>query len=208
MERAKGRDGAINVLHDSLWQAVTDKDIDLVRKLLSKPGGMNVDFTAPDGWVRDAGSGGKSLLHQAAWVGDLSIFALLVEHGADPTKPRARNWPRAKGFTPYHHACFYNRQLIVEYCLDVLGVDVNSIGEDGFTGLHLAAKFGYCSLCIALLGRGARSDIPNRQGKTAREVATSDDCRELLEKVRRGQYQPKCLPAAGKPTVCLIQSAS
>jgi ankyrin repeat protein len=195
--------GNYNRLQDSLWQAVTDRDIDSVRKLVEKDE-VDVDFIAPDGWVRESGHGGKSLLHHAAWIGDLTIFKLLVEHGADPHLPRSRNWARAKGFTPFHHACFYNRMGIVAYCLDHLDADVNAIGEDGFTPLHLAVKFGYVPLCRYLLDRGARFDIRNRQDKTAADITTNEDIKELFTQYRRGILKPSVAPSSSKPTVCLM----
>eukprot|EP00759_Apiculatamorpha_spiralis_P020610 PhF_6_TR25873/c0_g1_i2/m.36577 len=228
------RAGGINHRQDSLWDAVTQKDMTTVKSLVTKQN-VDVNFIAPDGWVREAGGGGRTLLHHAAWVGDLDIFVFLVEHGASMTQPRQRNWARAKGFTPFHHACFYNRAQIVKYCLETGNVDVNMIGEDGFTPLHLAAKFGYVELCKILLEFGARVDIPNKQQKCAGELATKDEVIELFKPMglvqRKGsdggvmmlgrrdstlsgkQQQGISLPDIGngavsqppkKPTVCLI----
>ena len=200
------RPDAFNRQQDFLWAAVTERDLDLVRKLVQQQC-VDVNFIAPDGWVKVAGSGGKSLLHQAAWMGDLDIFKVLVEAGADVCEPRRRNWARAKGFTAFHHACFYNRVPIAEYCL-AQGADPNIVGEDGFTPLHLAAKFGYDELAALLLLRGARGDIVNRNGKVPWEIAKTEELRHQLRQatiaqaaaVSDGTMETK------KPTVALNRS--
>ena len=129
------------------------------------------------GWVREEcapkdGGVGRSLLHHAAWVGDLSIFKKLVEAGADVTRQRNTAWRpnggvRGRGATPLHHAVMYNRKEIVDYILNTLGVPVDLPGEQGYTPLHLAAKFNYPELVEFLLEHGARTDMLTRDEKTA-----------------------------------------
>lgn len=189
---SKPRD-SINRKQDALWEAVTARDAEEVGRLCDAEG-VDVNFIAPDGWVRESGTGGRSLLHHAAWIGDLRIFKILVEHGADLCEPRQRNWARAKGFTPFHHACFYNRLPIVEYCLDQ-GADPNLIGEDGFTPLHLAAKFSYGQLAELLLARGGRTDIATRAGKTCWELAADESLRKMLRSATHNNIgAPLALP--------------
>jgi len=198
------RSDTFNPRQDSLWQAVTDKDLPTIQHIVETHN-IDVNFKAPDGWVNAPGGGGKTLLHHAAWVGDLAVFRYLVEKGADYCQPRQRNWARAKGFTPFHHACFYNRLPIVQFCIDK-GVDVNSIGEDGFTPLHLCAKFNYAELAKCLLAAGARTDVPNKQRKTALQIASSDDVAEVLRRAETEQRQSNAHGSeTAKPTVCLIQ---
>ena len=194
---------SFNRKQDALWQAVTAKDLPEVCRLVERDG-VDVNFVAPDGWVREAGPGGKSLLHQAAWVGDLEVFKYLVEHGADFCEPRRRNWARAKGFTPFHHACFYNRTKIAAYCIEK-GADPNIIGEDGFTPLHLAAKFGYVELARLLIRSGARGNIPNKADKCAWQLANDEDLKLELRKHSTGATAPSAAAATvpAKPTVAL-----
>ena len=97
------------------------------------------------GWVRAEcapkdGGVGRSVLHHAAWAGDLSIFQSLVEAGADVSRQRNTAWRpnggvRGRGATPLHHAVMYNRRQIVDYMLNTLGVPVDLPGEQGCTGL-------------------------------------------------------------------------
>jgi hypothetical protein len=63
---------------DELWEAVSNRDVNAVRNLLAK--GANACIIAPDGWVRDeaSGKGGKSILHHAAYIGDLGMSYPLI----------------------------------------------------------------------------------------------------------------------------------
>ena len=80
-------------------QGARDRD-EVVRCLRD---GGDPNMICPDGWVKDEcrpkdGDVGRSLLHHAAWAGDVGIFKLLVESGADVERKRnaepARKRPR------------------------------------------------------------------------------------------------------------------
>jgi ankyrin repeat protein len=75
----------LNWKDDELWAAVGRKDVDQTRKLLQQ--GADVNMIGADHLVRAGNAGGqetgRSLLHHAAWAGDLDVFKLLVAHGAD-----------------------------------------------------------------------------------------------------------------------------
>jgi hypothetical protein len=173
--------GVISRSQDALWVAVGDRDVQEVARLLSQ--GVDPNMVCPDQWVRPEhaprdGSTGRSLLHHAAWAGCLDVFRLIVQHGGDVHKRRDTAWRpngcvHGRGSTPFHHACMYNRVEIVRYLLDELKVDVNQPGEQGFTPLHIATKFGYPRLAEELLARGARVDLLTREEKTARDLTTA-----------------------------------
>lgn len=191
----------INPRQDALWAAVSERNFAAVLKILGpssivsnipNPEGSggcepanppkydDVNFIAPDGWAGVPGKGGRSLMHHAAWIGDADIFALLLSHGGEVGEPRKPNWARGKGFTAFHHACFYNRPVIAEMCLVNAKADVNAIGEDGFTPLHLAAKFGYLPLTELLLRHGACLTSLNKGGKRPVDLASKDEIKEVL----------------------------
>ena len=69
-----GRRAGIDHKADALWAAVGARDQAEVEQLLRQ--GADPCMVCPDGWVRDEcrpkdGSVGRSLLHHAAWAGDL-----------------------------------------------------------------------------------------------------------------------------------------
>jgi hypothetical protein len=152
--RGAGGRSSMDWLADELWQAVGDRDVDGVTRALRK--GADPNMVCPDGWVRDecrpqAGGVGRSVLHHAAWAGDLHVFKALVAAGADVERKRNTAWRpnggvRGRGSTPVHHATMYNRHEIVRYCLEELGCDIDAPGEQGYTALHIAAKFNYPQL--------------------------------------------------------------
>ena len=89
--RARGRGGTLDHKADGLWNAVGSRDYEEVARLLKQGGDPNM--VCPDGWVRDEcrpkdGGVGRSLLHHAAWAGELRIFKLLVDAGADVDRKR------------------------------------------------------------------------------------------------------------------------
>ena len=215
--RARGGAGGMDWLADALWQAVGNRDLTGVQRLLRQ--GADPNMVCPDGWVRDEnrpkeGGVGRSVLHHAAWAGDLPIFKALVEAGADVGRKRNTAWRpnggvRGRGSTPMHHACMYNRIKIVEFCLDELGCEIDTPGEQGYTCLHLAAKFNYPKLVEFLLQRGARTDMLTRDEKTARELAQAKQERsheqmgDMLAAFDKfdaeARRRPKGLPGAPLP---------
>ena len=122
---------------DALWSAVTARDLAEVQRLLRSGGDPNM--ICPDGWVREEhrpkdGGVGRSLLHHAAWAGDLEVFKELVKNGADVDRRRNNAWRpnggvAGRGPTPLHHAVMYNRENIVLFLLDEMGCDINAAGE-------------------------------------------------------------------------------
>jgi ankyrin repeat protein len=96
----------------ALWDAVTDGDVARVRNLLKR--GADANMTCPDSFVRtemaprNTGTG-RSLLHHAAFVGNLEVFRAIVEAGGDIDRRRNHAWRpnggvRGRGNTPLHAA--------------------------------------------------------------------------------------------------------
>ena len=161
-----------------LWDAVTNGDVQGVQRLLRQKADPNMvtadHFVHKSMAPRDKCTG-KSLLHHAAWVGNMAIFKAIVDAGGDVERRRNTAWRplggvRGRGNTPLHAAVMYNRRDIVEFLL-ALGCDVNTAGEQGFTPLHIATKFNYPELVELLLRAGARTDMITRDEKTARDLA-------------------------------------
>lgn len=176
-------------------------------------------MVTPDGWVREGmraknNQVGKSLLHHAAWVGDLSVFKLLVEAGGDVNKKRNTAWRpnggvNGRGSSPLHAAVMQNRVNIVKYLVEDCGVDIDIPGEQGYTPLHIACKFNLPELTEQFLSRGARTDLLTRDEKTARELAAGRQDRshaqqgEMLAAFDKfdaeSRTRKKLLPGAPRP---------
>ena len=211
---------------DALWQAVGNRDREEVARLLQR--GADPNMVCPDGWVRAEcapkdGAVGRSVLHHAAWAGDLAIFKLLVQSGGDVMRQRNTAWRpnggvRGRGSTPLHHAVMYNRIQIVDYLLNELGVPIDLAGEQGYTPLHLAAKFNYPRLVEFLLQQGARTDMLTRDEKTARDLAAPKqersheqmgDMLALFDKYdAEAKHRKKLLPGAPLPPDPRLQAAA
>jgi hypothetical protein len=106
--------------------------------------------------------GGWTPLHSAAYSGNATLVALLLESGADPNV-RARS---EGGESPLHFA-------VVREHLDVAGsllmskADVNARSRDGRTSLMIAASKGSKSIVELLLASGADPEMKTDQGVTA-----------------------------------------
>ena len=93
----------------------------------------------------------------------VAIAGLLVAHGADI---RARD---AYGNTPLHDAASgYQGTALVGFLL-AAGVERDGTNDFGATALHQAARYGRAGTVRLLLRHGARRDIADRDGKTARD---------------------------------------
>eukprot|EP00930_Biecheleria_cincta_P040422 TRINITY_DN27700_c0_g1_i1.p1 TRINITY_DN27700_c0_g1~~TRINITY_DN27700_c0_g1_i1.p1 ORF type:complete len:311 (+),score=55.15 TRINITY_DN27700_c0_g1_i1:23-934(+) len=223
----------ISYKDDDLWQAVGQRDIAGVRRALAAGGDVNM--VCGDVWVRDEVAGkrgtGRSLLHHAAWAGDLEIFKVLVAAGANCGRRRTTAWRPNGGVqgrgagrelgltqaTPLHHAVMYKRQDIVEYLLTECRVDVDEPGEQGYTALHLAAKFDYSNIAELLLRAGARTDLITRDEKTVWDFAKGQQDRSshaqegavkrLLEQYDAGgSRRDRALPMASRARSTVRQS--
>ena len=165
------------------WEAVSNRDLAEVKRLLAKGGDPNM--RCPDSFVQlqasekfrsgQAQDTGRSLLHHAAWAGDLEVFKAIVEAGGDIDRKRNTVWRpnggvNGRGNMPMHFAVMYRRVDIVKYLLE-LGADIDASGEQGYTPLHISVKFNYPELMELLLLSGARTDMITRDEKTARDLA-------------------------------------
>jgi ankyrin repeat protein len=191
-----------------LWEAVSNKDLPEVKRLLAK--GADPNMLCPDAFVRLQASEkmrpgqsrdtGRSLLHHAAWAGDLAVFRAVVEAGGDIDKKRntilrPNGGVNGRGSKPLHFATMYRRLPIVKYLLE-LGADVNAAGEQGYTPLHISVKFNFPELMELLLLAGARTDMITKEEKTARDLArwggenTTEAMGDILQLFDR--YEAEC----------------
>ncbi len=121
---------------------------------------------------------GNTVLHYSAGARNPELTARLIDLGADN---HARNTHEG---TPLHAVVASPTHIEPEQSsietVDVLlraGSNINSQDKDGNTALHYLADGrigGARQITQALLDRGARTDLPNRQGLTPIDVASGD----------------------------------
>lgn len=70
------------------------------------------------------------------------------------------------GLTPLHCTSFQDHVDVVNELL-LHQADVNSIGRNGWSLLHLACEGRQTDTVMALLAHGANVDVANVQGETA-----------------------------------------
>jgi ankyrin repeat protein len=113
---------------------------------------------SPDGWTP---------LHLSAFFGAReSTFVLL---GLSAPLDAVSENPMQN--TPMHAAITGAAGESLAPLLIGFGANVNHVGGNGVTALHLAASRGFESLCRLLLNRGADSGAKTEDGKNAAEIA-------------------------------------
>lgn len=125
---------------------------------------------------------GATPLYRATRATDLLTIKSLVDRGANPAQP-ARD-----GSTPLMVAAGFGQRAAAdddEFTdlgpradpLDAIklfvekGADVNAVNNTGNSALHYAAQNGNERIVEYLMGKGANTDVKNKQGRTPGELA-------------------------------------
>jgi hypothetical protein len=122
----------------------------------------------------------RTLLHSAAYYGNLEVVQKLIEYDADI------NAKDQNGETPFSYASEgkYPKDCSVHRLLLELGADVNARTNDGWTPLHFALVNGArLEIIRLLLERGADINARSEDGSTPLHKASSSKP-ETLEVVR------------------------
>lgn len=138
-----------------LHQAVTSKQLDLVRKLIVQ--GAKIDSTDELG---------RTPLHYAVRTGQIEIVIVLLDHHANP------NVQNASGDSPLHIIGVRNR---MEIALKLVagGANVNVRNDLGWSPLHYASIAGDTDFAGFLIAHGAQVDAAAKDGSTALHVASA-----------------------------------
>jgi len=115
---------------------------------------------------------GLSPLHYAVAAGRTELIPLLVRAGADVEARGSR-----RGCTPLFYASGHPTAL--RALLDA-GADPNAKATRGHTALHSAAEMGFRDAAEILLEYGARTDLPDSEGRTPIDLAEDPEVVELL----------------------------
>jgi ankyrin repeat protein len=127
------------------------------------------------------GEYGRTLLHAAAYSGNLEVVQRLIEY--HPTYINARD---EGGFTPLLIASEGSNskdgsvlRLLLEH-----GADINVQNQDGKTPLHEALTYGALEVVRLLLKHGADVEAKDNYGKTALQVAAEYGHNKVVELLR------------------------
>ena len=123
--------------YDEFHDAIKGGDLDGVKKMLDD--GANVERGTDEG---------ESPLMLAIWKQDIAIITLLLERGADVTRP-------FDGFPPTHHAVMQKDRApqIIHLLLDH-GASFEAVGTGDANALHFAASNGMIHGADFLIGKG------------------------------------------------------
>ena len=93
--------------------------------------------------------------------------------------------------TLLHIAAFNGRLDIIRYFVDEKKVDINKADNDGEIALHFAAKSDKMTVVKFLLNKGADSSLKDQDGKTPRDLADSENMKQLIKEAENKQAIPK-----------------
>lgn len=117
---------------------------------------------------------GSTLLHYAAYWGQIEVAELLITRGADVN---IRN--QKQGVTPLHFAAQNGHLPLVELLIKQ-GADVNATSLLDTTPLHYAAAYGQRAVAEFLIAQGANVNARTKEGKTPLHAAASTGSRAVV----------------------------
>lgn len=114
----------------------------------------------------------------AVATGDVALLHVLVDGGADPLLPTAKNATPlmvAAGLGHLQDRTAEEEKNALEFAKFLLqrGADVNAVGENGYTALHGAAYVGADAIAQLLVAKGAQLEVEDIWGQTPLMLAES-----------------------------------
>ncbi len=116
---------------------------------------------------------GDNPLHYASARGVLNLVTAILDAGAIPNKSNEQ------GVTALHKSALFGHLSIVKKLMNLEKVDVNAKDVSGDTALHMAARCNF-PLVVKCLLETADKSTKNKEGKTAKECALTDEVRNLF----------------------------
>ncbi|WP_264336588.1 ankyrin repeat domain-containing protein [Wolbachia endosymbiont (group B) of Chorthippus brunneus] len=141
---------------------------------------VDVNSTDENGWT---------LLHLAAWKGQLDNARLLIEKGADI------NAENIFGRKPIHVAAESNNTNIIEFFLSK-GMNVDDTDRYGRTPLYCASWNGHLGVVKYLVEKGADINAQDKGGETSLDAATDQKHEDVVGYLKQVQLDQELLIAA------------
>eukprot|EP00929_Paragymnodinium_shiwhaense_P108165 TRINITY_DN74492_c0_g1_i1.p1 TRINITY_DN74492_c0_g1~~TRINITY_DN74492_c0_g1_i1.p1 ORF type:complete len:1190 (-),score=146.10 TRINITY_DN74492_c0_g1_i1:329-3898(-) len=126
--------------------------------------------------LREHMSGGRTLMHVAAWTGNKDCLAKLKEVGGDLSVRGAA------GETVMHYASKYGNEECIRW-LALSGCDVNEEDPKGRTPVHYATSGGHEHCFQTLKDLGADMNRPDNNKMTPMQAAAMDGLPSCVEKL-------------------------
>ena len=164
------RDAALRLI-----AALIDKGADVNARVKEFPPARR--YMLPLGSLEWVDMTGQTAFTRAAQSGDVVVMRLLLAKGADPRittfngtnalmTAAGVNWVIGQTYSESPGAFLE----AVKLCLE-LGFDVNAVNQMGLAAVHGAANRGSDDIIQLLASRGARLDLPDKEGRTPRTWA-------------------------------------
>lgn len=129
----------------------------------------------PDHVLNKKNAKGETKLHVACIKGQVEEVRRLLDLGANP------NTQDHAGWTPLHEVA-QNGQVEISRLLLDHGAAPNVPGTDNVTPLHDAVVSKNCQLVETLIKYGAKKEAINAKGQTPRDLATSEELKEMIDR--------------------------
>lgn len=130
---------------------------------------------------------GRTALSRASLVASENIVNILINFGADV------NNSDVYGYTPVYIASMNNRFEVVNL-LTKSNADVNqALNHDGKAPIHIAALNENLEIAQILIDSGADITLRTHQGKSALDIATEKQNREMIELFYAAEKTSKAL---------------
>lgn len=150
-----------------------------------------VDYLLDEGAnVNTANSFHNRLIHQVAENGSVQLLSKVIAAGA------IINCRDLDKETPFLSAVKKNRHDVVDYMLDLIGVDITSMDSEGKTTLHYCAEKGYKDMFMKLWYQGVDIAILDRKGNSAIDYIQDQDWKDELPELEKEVIEVKQLKEA------------
>ena len=143
---------------------------------LGKLSTLQEHYETQPGILEAVSADGFTLLHYACFFSQFAVAKWLLDKGANI---HAKTPPPSL-LSPLHSAVAARATPIVQLLL-AAGADPNVQQQGGYTPLMSAASHGELEIMEALIRHGAKINLTDNEGKTARKMAVENHQKDAIE---------------------------